>query len=77
MTTENQPQKTSKELATAIEKKMWSLWHAGAGWTAIFNIYAITPLQRLYQVAELVLAQQRDIEQLKAELEEVKRKLEG
>jgi hypothetical protein len=68
-------QQSSKEQAVALEKAMPELWHRGAGWKALINVNGIYPTQKVHQVAELVLSQQRDIEQLKTQLEETRAEL--
>ena len=72
----NPTQKTSEELAIEMEKQMPKIKSARRGWGAIKtgNAYGGYATEKLYELAELVLAQQQDIEQLKTELEELKRK---
>ena len=67
-------QKSSEELAIEIEKQMPTIKSMFSGWGALRNVNAIFATQKLYELAELVLVQQQDIKQLKAELEELKRK---
>jgi len=68
-------QKFSKELAAALEQNVPVMRRMCSGWRKFLNGYVQYPNQTVYEVAELVLAQQREIEQLKAELKEVQRKL--
>ena len=65
-------QKSSEELAAELQKLMPVIKSSGSGWRPFGNIHAVKPTQYLFRVAKLVLAQQQEIEQLKAELEELK-----
>ena len=68
--------KSSKELMAEIQEtimpkvKMWT----GIGWSRLFRPMYADCFRQLYHVSHLVLAQQREIEQLKAELEELKKR---
>jgi len=66
-------QKSSKELAAVLGESMPEIKIAFTSWLA--NPSTRYPAQKIYEIAELVLAQQREIEQLKAELKEVQREL--
>jgi len=69
------PPKSSEELAAELEKMMPRIHSGGHGWRMLWidgtTIYAN---QRIYEVAQLVLAQQQEIRQLKAELDELKKR---
>ena len=66
-------QKSSEELAAELEKLMPEAKSAVYGWRHIFPEFkAITSAKVLWPIAQLVLAQQQEIRQLKAELEELK-----
>ena len=68
--------KSSKELAAELQESMPELKGYGFFW--FFDPYAIRKSQyavkKLYHVSQLVLAQQQEIEQLKAELDELKKR---
>ena len=68
------PQKSSEELAAELLELMPSIKMRAFGLGIFLNSYAYRTTRYIYQVAELVLAQQREIEQLKAELEELKQR---
>ena len=55
-----------------MEKTIPEIKKAYGSWLA--NPYTKYPMQKIHELVELVLAQQQDIKQLKAELEELKRK---
>ena len=65
------PQKSTEELAAELEKLMPELESYGSGWRKWAN-YAPFQTQVLTKFAQLVLAQQQEIKQLKAELEDLK-----
>ena len=68
------PQKSSEELAAELLELMPRLRSLGYGWRALFWTDGHPTAQVLYPIAQLVLAQQQEIEQLKAELEELKQR---
>ena len=71
----NPTQQSSEELAREMETEMPKLKSAYSGWRAFTtNAYGSDATRGVYQLAELVLAQQQDIKQLKADMEELKRK---
>ena len=67
-------QKSTEELAAELKKLMPQIKSRGSGWGMFLNGYATYTTRKLYQVAQLVLAQQEEIEQLKAELRELKKR---
>ena len=68
-------QKPSEELAAELLELMPKLKSTAYGWGAILHEFqAGTTAKFLWQVANLVLAQQQEIEQLKAELDELKQR---
>ena len=68
------PQKSSEELAAELHKLMPKLKSLINGWRAILYAEAQPVSKIVYQIGQLVLAQQQEIEQLKAELEELKQR---
>jgi hypothetical protein len=68
-------QKSSKELAAELENQMPEIKSWAWGWRRFGNVSGVYPAQKVYELAKLVLAQQREIQQLKAELQEVRRAL--
>ena len=66
-------QKSSEELAAELLELMPKLKSAVYGWRAIsYKFQASLAAKTLWHTAQLVLAQQQEIEQLKAELRELK-----
>ena len=63
-------EKSSEELAAQVRKLMPKLESCAKGWRVFLGHPPATEI--MIQVAQLVLAQQQEIEQLKAELEELK-----
>ena len=68
-------EKSSEELADELQNEMPKIKSRGSGWGMLLNGHGIYPTQKLYLVAQLVLAQQQEIEQLKAELDELKKRV--
>ena len=69
------PQKSSKELAAELLELMPKLKSNTAWWKGFTHIAQIEATSKhLLLIANLVLAQQQEIEQLKAELEELKQR---
>ena len=66
--------KSSEELAAELRKKMPILKSRGFGWRGFLNLYTVDTDKNVCLVSQLVLAQQREIEQLKAELDELKKR---
>jgi hypothetical protein len=66
-------QKSSEELAAELEKLMPKAKSAVYGWRSIlYEFQAGANAKVLWPIAQLVLAQQQEIKQLKDELEELK-----
>ena len=66
-------QKSSEELAAELEKLMPKVRSNTAWWKCFIHITQIEATSKhLWLVAQLVLAQQEEIKQLKAELDELK-----
>ena len=68
--------KSSKELAAELQESMPEMKSYVFDW--YFDPYAMKraryAIKKLYHVSQLVLAQQQEIEQLKAELDELKKR---
>jgi len=68
-------QKSSEELAAELLELMPKLKSAAHGWRSVLHEFQSgTTAKILWQVAQLILAQQQEIEQLKAELNELKKR---
>ena len=69
------PQKSSEELAAELLELMPKAKSAVDGWRSILHEFqASTNAKVLWHIAQLTLAQQQEIEQLKAELKELKQR---
>ncbi len=66
------PQKTSEELAVEVQRLMPTLKSVSTSWWGLIFRLDDPTFRMLYPVAQLVLAQQEEIEQLKAEINELK-----
>ncbi len=66
-------QKSSEELAQELQNLMPKLKSLGSGWRSFLFLEGAPTAEILLYVANIVLAQQKKIEQLKAELKELKK----